>query len=156
MSTAKPHLSGLYARLEEVLGREHADALMTHLPHEPGPQLATKTDIAMLVTRFDRLETRMDARFEQVDQRFEQVDQRFEQVDQRFEHMERRFERVDQRLDHLERRFDQVDRHFNSIEQRFHLVRDDLRDQLKSYTLTTVGAKTALTAVFAALLTIMS
>jgi hypothetical protein len=50
----------LYAELEQVLGPEHADTLMTSLPMKPADQLATKTDIDRLEDRFDRLEDRFD------------------------------------------------------------------------------------------------
>ncbi len=52
----------LYARLQEVLGPEHADALMTRLPMETADRLATKDDIHRLEERIDRLEERMEAR----------------------------------------------------------------------------------------------
>jgi hypothetical protein len=76
MSISDPQLRSLYARLEEVLGSEHADTLMTHLPapHE----LATKadlheaiapvrSDLALLTVRFDGL----DDRFDRLEDRFE-------------------------------------------------------------------------------------
>ena len=108
---------------------------MTYLPQQPGAEMATRVDIIELGERMDR-------RFEQVDARFEQVDARFTQVDARFAQMERQFERVDHR--------------FEQMENRFHAVRDDLRDQLKTYTLTTVGAMTALTAIYAGLLAVIA
>ena len=49
MSTPISDTSALYARLEEVLGHDHADTLMTYLPPEPGAQLATRSDVAVLV-----------------------------------------------------------------------------------------------------------
>ena len=101
---------------------------MTYLPQQPGAELATRADIIELGERMGR--------------RFEQVDARFEQVDARFAQMERQFERVDHR--------------FEQMENRFHAVRDDLRDQLKTYTLTTVGAMTALTAIYAGLLAVIA
>ena len=121
MAAPNPGLGALYARLEEVLGSDHADTLMTYLPHEPGAELATKADIAALGERMDR---------------------RFEQVDARFAHIERQFERVDHR--------------FEQMENRFHIVRDDLRDQMKTYTLTVVGSMTALTAIYAGLLAVIA
>lgn len=87
---------------------------MTYLPVEPSTQLATKSDI-----------TALDTRFEQIDQRFEQIDQRWEN----------RFQILDDRLYGLQ---------------------DVFRDQLKTYTITMVGGMTALTAIYAALLTIVT
>jgi archaellum component FlaC len=108
---------------------------MTYLPDQPGQSIATKADIADLGARIDRLGERMERRFEQVDARFEQVDSRFEQV-------ERQFERVDHR--------------FEQMENRFHIVRDDLRDQMRTYTVTVVGAMTALTAIYAGILAVIA
>ena len=55
---------GLYARLEEVLGSQHAQTLMSYLPSEKPTELATKTDVAdlgaRLEQRMDRIEGRMD------------------------------------------------------------------------------------------------
>lgn len=62
----------MYARLEDVLGKDHADELMSALPPIEAAQLATKddlaalradlkSDIARLERRFDRLEDRLDA-----------------------------------------------------------------------------------------------
>ena len=145
MATTNPRRADLYARLEEVLGNPHADTLMTYLPQDPGTDLATKADIADLGSRIDRLADHMMRGFEQVEARFEQVDARFEQVDARFE-------QVDARFADMQRQFDRVDHRFELMEDRFHTVRDDLRDQLKTFTLTTLGAMTALTAIYAGLL----
>ncbi len=48
MSVREPARHALYARLEDVLGPEHADTLMTHLPQHQSDQVATKSDIAMI------------------------------------------------------------------------------------------------------------
>ena len=68
MSTATPESRALYARLEEVLGTEHADTLMTYLPPHPATELATrpdiadlKADIAELKQGLDRVHDRIDA-----------------------------------------------------------------------------------------------
>ena len=166
MAATNPRRADLYARLEEVLGNPHADTLMTYLPQDPGTELATKADIADLGARIDRLAEHMmrgfeqvdarfeqiNARFEQVETRFEQVDARFEQIDARFEQVDARFEQVDARFADMQRQFDRADHRFELMEDRFHTVRDDLRDQLKTFTLTMLGGMTALTAVYAGLL----
>jgi uncharacterized protein (DUF3084 family) len=156
MATANPQRADLYARLEEILGRPYADTLMTYLPEQPSSTIATKDDIADLASRIDQLGERMDRRFEQVDARFEQIDARFEQVDARFEQIDARFEQVDARFAQMERQFERVDHRFEQMENRFHIVRDDLRDQMKTYTLTVVGSMTALTAIYAGLLAIIA
>ena len=76
MATPNPATRALYTRLREVLGDEHAETLMTYLPAQPGPELATRSDIA-------ELDARLDQRFEKLDQRFEKLDQRFEKLDER-------------------------------------------------------------------------
>jgi len=60
MTNAEPARHALYAELERVLGVEHADTLMTHLPQHTSDDAATKGDIALLDARFDRMEDRMD------------------------------------------------------------------------------------------------
>ena len=145
MAAANPKRADLYARLEEVLGNPHADTLMNYLPEEPAAELATKADIADLGLRIDRLTDEMIRRFEQVDARFEQVDARFGQVDARFG-------QVDDGFSSIQRQFERIDHRFELMEDRFHTVRDDLRDQLKTFTLTTLGGMTALTAIYAGLL----
>ena len=60
----------LHTHLEEIMGEQHAAALMEWVPDGP---LASKADI-------DHLREVMDLRFEAVNQRFETVNQRFETV----------------------------------------------------------------------------
>ena len=152
MSTPISDTSALYARLEEVLGHEHADTLMTYLPPEPGSHLATRSDVAVLERRFDRLEELLGLRFDAIDGRFQLVDQRFEQVDQRFEQVDQRFEQVDQRFEQVDGRLDRMDHRFETMDDRMYGLQDVIRDQLRTYTVTMIGGMTALTAIFAALL----
>ena len=152
MSTPISDTSALYARLEEVLGHEHADTLMTYLPPEPGAQVATRSDIAVLDQRFDRLEELLGLRFDAIDERFKLVDQRFEQIDQRFEQIDQRFEQIDQRFEQIDGRLGRMDRRFETTDDRMYGLQDVIRDQLRTYTVTMIGGMTALTAIFAALL----
>jgi hypothetical protein len=92
----------LYARLEEVLGDQHADTLMTHLPPGGPEQLATSDDVRELGNRFDILEGR-----------------------------------------------------FDRLEDRFDALQALMHDQLKTYTVTMIGAMTALTAIFGLIVTII-
>jgi hypothetical protein len=78
----------LYVRLEELLGHENADTLMTSLPHHDSGHLATKGDVALIDGRTERLELRFDG------------------------------------------------------------LETKLNQQIRTYTVTTVGAMTALTAIF--------
>jgi hypothetical protein len=50
--TSEAARHALYARLQQVLGDEHADTLMTSLPMETADRLATKEDIDRLEERF--------------------------------------------------------------------------------------------------------
>jgi uncharacterized protein YhaN len=74
---------GLYARLEEVLGNQHARALMSFLPSDHPADLATKADVKELGTRLgqrmDRLEQRMDG----LEQRMDRLEQRMDKFDDR-------------------------------------------------------------------------
>ena len=76
VSAVEPTRHALYSRLEEVIGREHAEPLMTHLPLYRSEEVATKADIATLRhdfnARFDRLENQFERWEERMDrnQRF--------------------------------------------------------------------------------------
>ena len=107
MSSVEPARHALYSVLQDVLGEEHADTLMTHLPQHRSDEVATGDDIARLETRFDR--------------------------------MDDRFDRMEDRIDQL------------AIEVRE--VNGVMRDQLRIYSLGTIGAMTALTAIFSVVVT---
>ena len=80
MTNAEPARHALYAELERVLGVEHADTLMTHLPQYTSDSVATKDDIALLDTRFDRMEDR-----------FDRMEDRFDRMEDRMDKMQRNF-----------------------------------------------------------------
>lgn len=93
MSSPDPELRSLYARLEEVLGREHAETLMTHLPS--GHEFVTKkdlheaiapvrADLALLTARVDALEVDFGGRFDRMEDRFDHL---YERIDDRLEGM---------------------------------------------------------------------
>ena len=77
MTNAEPARHALYAELERVLGVEHADTLMTHLPQHTSDDAATKGDIALLADRFDRMEDRMDDRFNRMEDRMDKTQRNF-------------------------------------------------------------------------------
>ncbi len=120
MSSVEPARHALYSVLENVLGEQHADTLMTHLPQHDSDEVATKSDL--------------NGFGERVDTSFQRVDERFERVDERFDRMEARFDRMEDRFDALNLRFD-------SLHQ-------TLQTQFRNYTVTMVGAMTALTAIY--------
>jgi hypothetical protein len=129
VSAPDPQLRSLYARLEEVLGAEHAEALMTRLPVRD--DLATKSDVAAvrsdlaaLATRFDGLE----ARFDGLGGRFDDMGGRFERLD----------ERIDAKLDHFGERLE-------------HMY-DLMHTQFRNYSVVMATAMTGLTAIFGIML----
>lgn len=63
----------LHAHLEEIMGEEHAAALMEWVPDGP---IASKVDI-------EHLREVIDLRLNVVDERFKAVDERFKAVDER-------------------------------------------------------------------------
>jgi hypothetical protein len=93
---------GLYARLEHVLGNDHADTLMAYLPRDRADEVASKSDIA-------RLEERLNTRFDAIDARFDQMDARFDRMEGR---TEARFDRMDDRIDRMDDRMDQMQRFY--------------------------------------------
>lgn len=60
MTSPESARHSLYARLEEILGHENADTLMTSLPTQSTQNLATRLDIDRLEGRLDRLEAKLD------------------------------------------------------------------------------------------------
>jgi len=60
MTSRESARHSLYARLEELLGHENADTLMTSLPTQGPQDLATRLDIDRLEGRLDRLESKLD------------------------------------------------------------------------------------------------
>ncbi|MBA2750673.1 MAG: hypothetical protein H0U41_00320 [Actinobacteria bacterium] len=64
---------GLHGRLEEVLGREHAAALMTQIPPTGWADMATKQDLVLLG---ERLDTRIDAKIDGVEAKIETSEHR--------------------------------------------------------------------------------
>jgi hypothetical protein len=70
MSSVEPARHSLYSRLEDVLGAEHADTLMTYLPRTTADEVATKRDIARLEARFDRFEERFETRLDALQRTF--------------------------------------------------------------------------------------
>jgi hypothetical protein len=66
---------GLYTRLEEVLGSEHAVTLMEHLPPVGWADVATKHDLAALELRLgqriDGLEERIDLKTKRLEERID-------------------------------------------------------------------------------------
>ncbi|MEX1208919.1 MAG: hypothetical protein WEE36_10040 [Acidimicrobiia bacterium] len=138
MSAPDPQLRSLYARLEEVLGAQHADVLMAHL--SPAGDVATKSDIAAirsdlgtLAGRFDGLEQRFDG----LEQRFDGLEQRFDGAEQRFDGLDRRFERFEERID-----------------SRLERMQEIIVSQYRAFFVVAASFMTGLTAVFGVMLAV--
>ena len=63
--------------------------------------------------------------------------------------------RLEDRFDRLEGRFDRLEEHFHELSGEVRGMHGVMRDQLRTYSLTTIGAMTALTGAFAAIVTIV-
>ena len=123
ISEAERHL--MYLALEEALGKEGADALMSHLPPVGWADVATRADLdhvrEQLTARIEMLEVRTDARFDQIDSQFREIDRRFEEIDRRFEDVDRRFDRIDSRFDAQEERLSlAMDAGFSKMSAQLH------------------------------------
>ena len=77
MSNAEPARHALYAELERVLGVDHAETLMTHLPQHTSDDAATKADMTSLETRFDARFDRMEDRFDRMEDRMDKMQRNF-------------------------------------------------------------------------------
>jgi hypothetical protein len=72
----------LYDRLEEILGHDNANTLMTSLPPQSASRLATQGDALALRGDFDGLRgdfERLEARFERLEDRFERLEEKLDQ-----------------------------------------------------------------------------
>ena len=94
MTVSESDRHELYARLEEVIGKEHTETIMSLLPPVGWADVATKHDLAelegRLVARFEGRFERLDARFDRMEGRFDAIDSRFEAYDAKLEALESR------------------------------------------------------------------
>ncbi|MGC2241296.1 MAG: hypothetical protein WA726_10695 [Acidimicrobiia bacterium] len=96
MSSVEPARHALYSRLEDVLGPEHADTLMTFLPEHQSEQIATRGDLGELTAS-------LDVRFDRIEERFDRIEERFDRMEERFDRMEARMDRMEDRMDRMQR-----------------------------------------------------
>ena len=154
ISEAERHL--MYLALEEALGKEGADALMSHLPPVGWADVATRSDLdhvsEQLTARIEMLEVRTDARFDQIDSQFREIDRRFEKIDRRFEDLDRRFDEIDRRFEDVDRRFDRIDSRFDAQEERLSLAMDAGFSKMSAQLHQDLAAQTRTTLVFVSVL----
>lgn len=91
---------GLYSRLEEVLGPEHADTLMEHLPQHRSAEVATKGDIAAVKADIAAVKAELKGDIAEV--KGEVAGLRTEMLG-RFDRMEDRFDSLAERMDRNQR-----------------------------------------------------
>ena len=126
--------NALYARLEEVLGPEHAVILMSHFPADS--DIATKAD-------FDALGDRIDVRIDRIDVRIDRLDVRIDGIDGRLDG-------IDGRLDGVESRMDRLEAHMVRFDEKLDGFHEALRDQARTYVLTMTGVMASFAAVVVA------
>ena len=107
----------LYARLKEVLGPEPADILMSNLP--PARDVATRSDVAGIESRLGGIETRMDG-------------------------LESRMDAFETRMDGLESRMERLEKHMERFDDRLHDFHGALREQTRTFAITTLGGSATL------------
>lgn len=133
--------SSLYARLEEVLGQEHAVTLMSHIPTEA--DLATKADVAALGDR-------LDARIDGLDVRIDRLDVRLDGIDVRLDGLDGRLDGLDGRLGQTDSRFDRLEAHMVRFEDKLDGFHEALRDQSRTYMFTMTGVMASFAAIIIA------
>ena len=140
MSAPDPQLRSLYARLEEVLGPEHADTLMTHLP--PRHEIATKADLQELIAPVRADLALLTARFDGLEGRFDGLEGRLDGIEVRLDGIEVRFDRMEDRFDRL----------YERIDDRLEGMHTLMHTQFRNYSVVAASFMTGLTAVFGVML----
>lgn len=141
--TSEANWLGLYTRLGEVLGPEHAETLMTGF--------STRADVLELKDAIAAL----DRRFDRVDGRFDRVDDRFDRVDDRLDGIDARFDRIDARLDRFDARFERMDARFERVDDRLGSFGEQLQGLYKTIVWAVVASVTVLAGIFSAIITIL-
>jgi hypothetical protein len=93
----------LYRGVEELLGTDRADTLMSLLPPVGWADVTTKTDLRSLDDRIDSRFSRVDARFTAIEARLVAIEARLDGIDARFSQIDDRFAKIDDRFAELER-----------------------------------------------------
>ena len=141
MTTETPRV-GLYQRLTEVLGPDHASTLMTYLPTE---EPATKTDIQDLKSavrdlKSEILGSRSELKSDILGLRSElkaDISELRSELKSELREMEHRWNL----------RMDGVEVRLNNHDQRFDNVHEAMRQQTRTFVLATTGSMVTLSAV---------
>jgi glutathione S-transferase len=123
----------LYRGVEELLGTDRADTLMSLLPPVGWADVTTKTDLRSLDDR--------------IDSRFSRVDARFTAIDARFTAIEARLVAIEARLDGIDARFSQIDDRFAKIDDRFAELERSMAQQTRTLVFSILGALFTMTSL---------
>jgi glutathione S-transferase len=123
----------LYRGVEELLGTDRADTLMSLLPPVGWADVTTKTDLRSLDDR--------------IDSRFSRVDARFTAIDARFTAIEARLVAIEARLDGIDARFSQIDDRFAKIDDRFAEFERSMAQQTRTLVFSILGALFTMTSL---------
>jgi hypothetical protein len=100
----------LYRGVEELLGTDRADTLMSLLPPVGWADVTTKTDLRSLDDRIDSRFSRVDARFTAIEARLVGIEARLDGIDARFSQIDARFSQIDDRFAKIDDRFAELER----------------------------------------------
>jgi hypothetical protein len=100
----------LYRGVEELLGTDRADTLMSLLPPVGWADVTTKTDLRSLDDRIDSRFSRVDARFTAIEARLVAIEARLDGIDARFSQIDDRFAKIDDRFAKIDDRFAELER----------------------------------------------
>jgi hypothetical protein len=100
----------LYRGVEELLGTDRADTLMSLLPPVGWADVTTKTDLRSLDDRIDSRFSRVDARFTAIEARLVAIEARLDGIDARFSQIDDRFSQIDDRFAKIDDRFAELER----------------------------------------------
>lgn len=76
MAVSETERHELYAKLERVIGKEHAETIMSLLPPVGWTDVATKHDVDVLAGRLEAVEAKLEARIDGVEAKIEASESR--------------------------------------------------------------------------------
>jgi septal ring factor EnvC (AmiA/AmiB activator) len=130
----------LYRGVEELLGTDRADTLMSLLPPVGWADVTTKTDLRSL-------DDRIDSRFSRVDARFTAIEARLVGIEARLDGIDARFSQIDARFSQIDARFSQIDDRFAKIDDRFAELERSMAQQTRTLVFSILGALFTMTSL---------